>query len=93
VLSPGPRPLRRRRCSLVTAASLILRLSAYTDMATDPFHAVQREVQTSLHAAETLRASYRRIRSTARDDSEELIWARNEVCCALLWSVGVALNA
>jgi hypothetical protein len=63
--------------------SLIPRLSVCADMATDPFHAVQREVQTSLHAAETLRASYRRIRSTARDDSEELIWARNEVCRAL----------
>jgi hypothetical protein len=48
-------------------------------MSTDPYHAVQREVQTSLQSASTLRASYMRIRSTARDDSEELIWARNEV--------------
>jgi hypothetical protein len=49
-------------------------------MATDPFHAVQHEVQTSLQTAETLRSSFRRIRSTAREDSEELGWARNEVC-------------
>jgi hypothetical protein len=49
------------------------------NMATDPYHAVQQEVQSSLQAAETLRASYLRIRSTARDDSEELSWARSEV--------------
>jgi len=48
-------------------------------MSTDPYHAVQREIQTSLQSASTLRASYLRIRSTARDDSEELIWARNEL--------------
>jgi Syntaxin 6, N-terminal len=48
-------------------------------MSTDPYHAVQHEIQNSLQSASTLRASYLRIRSTARDDSEELIWARNEV--------------
>jgi hypothetical protein len=48
-------------------------------MSQDPYHAVQREIQTSLQAASTLRASYLRIRSTARDESEELTWARNEV--------------
>lgn len=49
-------------------------------MSEDPYHAVQEEVQSSLQAASTLRASYLRIRSTAREpDSEELVWARNEV--------------
>ena len=50
-----------------------------TAMSQDPYHAVQREIQTSLQTASTLRASYLRIRSTARDESEELVWARNEV--------------
>lgn len=49
-------------------------------MSTDPYHAVQQEIQSSLQTASTLRASYLRIRSTAREDSEELTWARNEVC-------------
>ena len=48
-------------------------------MSQDPYHAVQREIQTSLQTASTLRASYLRIRSTAQDESEELVWARNEV--------------
>ena len=48
-------------------------------MSTDPYHAVQQEIQSSLQTAATLRASFLRIRSTAREDSEELIWARNEV--------------
>jgi hypothetical protein len=48
-------------------------------MATDPYHAVQQEVQNSLQAADTLRASFRRIASTARAESEELAWAREEV--------------
>jgi hypothetical protein len=48
-------------------------------MSTDPYHAVQSEVQSSLQAAETLRGSYLRIRSTAKADSEELAWARDEV--------------
>ncbi|KAF5371620.1 hypothetical protein D9758_003466 [Tetrapyrgos nigripes] len=48
-------------------------------MATDPYHAVQAEIQTSLQTASQLRASYVRIRNMAvREDSEELIWARNE---------------
>lgn len=51
-------------------------------MSSDPYHAVQHEIQTSLQTAAQLRASYVRIRSTARDDSEELEWARNEVCSA-----------
>jgi len=52
-------------------------------MSTDPYHAVQQEIQTSLQTASTLRASFLRIRSTARDDSEELIWARNELKATL----------
>jgi len=48
-------------------------------MSTDPYHAVKQEVDSSLQAAETLRASYLRIRSTASEESEELDWARNEV--------------
>ncbi|KAI0947963.1 hypothetical protein AcW1_009591 [Taiwanofungus camphoratus] len=52
-------------------------------MSTDPYHAVQQEIQTSLQAASTLRASYLRIRSTAREDSEELGWARNELKATL----------
>ncbi|KAI0696827.1 t-SNARE [Cytidiella melzeri] len=53
-------------------------------MSQDPYHAVQAEVQSSLQAASTLRASYLRIRSTAREpDSEELVWARNELKATL----------
>jgi len=52
-------------------------------MSQDPYHAVQREIQTSLQTASTLRASYLRIRSTARDESEELVWARNELKATL----------
>ncbi|PCH35207.1 hypothetical protein WOLCODRAFT_139804 [Wolfiporia cocos MD-104 SS10] len=52
-------------------------------MSTDPYHAVQQEVQASLQSASTLRASYLRIRSTARYDSEELGWARNELKATL----------
>ena len=52
-------------------------------MSTDPYHAVQQEIQTSLQTAATLRASFLRIRSTAREESEELVWARNEVRRAL----------
>lgn len=48
-------------------------------MSQDPYHAVQLDVETSLQSISTLRASYLRIRSTARGDSEELAWARNEV--------------
>lgn len=56
-------------------------------MSTDPYHAVQQEIQSSLQTASTLRASYLRIRSTAREDSEELVWARNEVGFTLATSL------
>jgi hypothetical protein len=49
-------------------------------MSTDPYHAVQSELQNSLQSAEALSASYRRIRSTAPGETEEVVWARNEVC-------------
>ena len=49
-------------------------------MSIDPYHAVQQEIETSLQNAGQLFASYRRIRNMARDDSEELTYARNEVC-------------
>ncbi|KAF8656314.1 hypothetical protein AX16_002616 [Volvariella volvacea WC 439] len=52
-------------------------------MSIDPYHAVQNDIQTSLQAATQLRASYLRIRGMARDDSEELIWARNELKATL----------
>ncbi|KAF8235036.1 snare protein TLG1/Syntaxin [Tricholoma matsutake] len=52
-------------------------------MSTDPYHAVQREIQTSLQAAQQLHASYIRIRSTAREDNEELTWARSELKATL----------
>ncbi|KAI0078303.1 hypothetical protein K474DRAFT_935308 [Panus rudis PR-1116 ss-1] len=52
-------------------------------MSTDPYHAVQQEVQSSLQTASTLRSSYLRIKSTAREDSEELVWARNELKATL----------
>ncbi|RDX47229.1 hypothetical protein K466DRAFT_114420 [Polyporus arcularius HHB13444] len=52
-------------------------------MSTDPYHAVQQEIQSSLQTAATLRASFLRIRSTAREDSEELVWARNELKATL----------
>lgn len=48
-------------------------------MSADPYHAVKAEVDSTLQSAETLRASYLRIRSTAPEGSEELEWARNEV--------------
>jgi len=48
-------------------------------MSIDPYHAVQREIQTSLQTASQLNSSFLRIRSMARSDSEELMWARNEV--------------
>ncbi|KAG5644708.1 hypothetical protein DXG03_007931 [Asterophora parasitica] len=52
-------------------------------MSTDPYHAVEQEVQTTLQTAAQLRSSYRRIQSTARDDSEELAWALNELKATL----------
>lgn len=57
-------------------------------MSIDPYHAVQQEVQTSLQAASQLHSSFLRIRNMARSDSEELMWARNEVCircCIYAW--------
>jgi Syntaxin 6, N-terminal len=48
-------------------------------MSVDPYHQVQSEIQGSLLAAEQLRATFLRIRSTAREGNEELEWARNEV--------------
>lgn len=48
-------------------------------MSIDPYHAVQQEVETLLHNADQLFASYRRIRNIASSDSEELTYARNEV--------------
>ncbi|KAF6744107.1 t-SNARE [Ephemerocybe angulata] len=47
-------------------------------MSVDPYHAVQQEIQTSLQTASQLRSSYLRIRNMAKEDSEELMWARNE---------------
>jgi hypothetical protein len=48
-------------------------------MSIDPYHAVQQEIQTSLQTASQLQSSYLRIRNMAKEDSEELMWARNEV--------------
>jgi hypothetical protein len=56
-------------------------------MSQDPYHVVQQEIQASLQTAENLRASYLRIRSTARGETEELQWARNEVHNRALGSV------
>jgi hypothetical protein len=55
-------------------------------MSIDPYHEVQSEIQSSLQAAEQLRASFLRIRSTALEGNEELEWTRNEVRPALLWA-------
>ncbi|EGN92846.1 hypothetical protein SERLA73DRAFT_64953 [Serpula lacrymans var. lacrymans S7.3] len=52
-------------------------------MSTDPYHAVQQEIQSSLQTASTLRSSYLRIRSMAREGSEELAWARSELKATL----------
>lgn len=52
-------------------------------MATDPYHEVQSEIQGTLQSATALLSSYRRIRSTARDDSEELGYARSELKATL----------
>lgn len=61
-------------------------------MSTDPYHVVQQEIQSSLQTASTLRASYLRIRSTAREGSEELVWARNEVRFQTFTCVILVLN-
>jgi len=52
-------------------------------MSVDPYHEVQSEIQSSLQTAGQLRASFLRIRSTARDGNEELEWARNELKATL----------
>jgi syntaxin 6 len=52
-------------------------------MSIDPYHAVQQEIQSSLHTAAQLQSSFLRIRSMANTDSEELMWARNEVRSSL----------
>ncbi|KIY47398.1 hypothetical protein FISHEDRAFT_45470 [Fistulina hepatica ATCC 64428] len=53
-------------------------------MSKDPYHDVKNEIQVSLQTAGQLRASYMRIRHIAvRDDSEELVWARNELKATL----------
>ncbi len=52
-------------------------------MSVDPYHAVQQEIQGSLQTAAQLQASFVRIRNMAHPDSEELMWARNEVSLAM----------
>ncbi|KAL4079438.1 syntaxin 6, N-terminal-domain-containing protein [Scleroderma citrinum] len=52
-------------------------------MSIDPYHAVQQDVQATLQAASTLRSSYLRIRNMAKEGSEELVWARNELKATL----------
>ncbi|TFK26619.1 hypothetical protein FA15DRAFT_667318 [Coprinopsis marcescibilis] len=49
----------------------------------DPYHEVQHEIQNSLATAAQLRSSYQRIRNMAREESEELTWARNELKATL----------
>ncbi|KAG6901601.1 hypothetical protein C0995_010162, partial [Termitomyces sp. Mi166 len=48
-------------------------------MSIDPYHAVEQEVQATLQTAAQLRSSYLRIRSTAREDSEELQYTVSEL--------------
>ncbi|KAJ7269963.1 t-SNARE [Mycena rebaudengoi] len=53
-------------------------------MSVDPYHAVVREISSSLQAAAQLLSSYVRIRNMAlREDNEELVWARNELKATL----------
>ncbi|KAF9046231.1 t-SNARE [Panaeolus papilionaceus] len=52
-------------------------------MSVDPYHAVQQEIQSSLQTAAQLQSSFLRIRSMAQTDSEELMWARNELKATL----------
>ncbi|KAF5356741.1 hypothetical protein D9756_006684 [Leucocoprinus leucothites] len=52
-------------------------------MSIDPYHTVQQELETSLQNAGQLFSSYRRIQNMARDDSEELTYARNELKATL----------
>jgi hypothetical protein len=54
-------------------------------MSVDPYHAVQSEIQTSLQAAISLRASFIRIRKIASNErSEELVGVRDEVRLLML---------
>ncbi|KAI6019828.1 t-SNARE [Pisolithus orientalis] len=52
-------------------------------MSTDPYHAVQQDVQSTLQTVVTLRASYFRIQNMAHEGSEELVWAQNELKATL----------
>ncbi|KAF7764036.1 hypothetical protein Agabi119p4_8573 [Agaricus bisporus var. burnettii] len=52
-------------------------------MSVDPYHAVQQELETSIQNAGQLLSSYQRIQNIARDDSEELSYARNELKATL----------
>jgi len=52
-------------------------------MSVDPYHAVQQEIQSSLHHAAQLQSSFLRIRNMVRPDSEELMYARNELKATL----------
>ncbi|TFL02531.1 t-SNARE [Pterulicium gracile] len=53
-------------------------------MSTDPYYVVQQEVQSSLQSASQLQSSYKRIRQmTTNEESEELVWARNELKATL----------
>ena len=58
-------------------------------MSKDPYHAVEREIQASFQAAAQLHASFIRIRSTAREDSEELGLARSEVTTIALRFIAI----
>ena len=60
-------------------------------MSIDPYHAVQREIQASLQSASQLQSSYSRIKSMAKEGSEELMWARNEVRSHIIF-VGYGTN-
>jgi hypothetical protein len=64
-----------------------LALFRVSPMSIDPYHAVQREIQASLQSASQLQSSYTRIRSMAKEGSEELMWARNEVRSRVLASM------
>jgi DNA repair exonuclease SbcCD ATPase subunit len=54
-------------------------------MSTDPYHAVQEEIQSTLANAGTLLQSFRRIRAMAPEGSEgeEMAYARNELKATL----------
>ncbi|KAG6885420.1 hypothetical protein C0993_001936 [Termitomyces sp. T159_Od127] len=48
-------------------------------MSVDPYHEVEQEVQATLQTAAQLRSSFLRIRSTAREESEELQYTVSEL--------------